>query len=173
MEWLYGIADSEGSRQAIDTISSIVTAISTATIAVMAFAVVVKTKVFAGAGGRAYVTVNLEPNPWAINQVDLLVSNSGTVAAYDVQVDFDPPLPTFERHRSDGKAEGAPLKHISLLRSSQLIRATLCQYAEISDIELSVSVSWGLQPQSKKREATSYRLLMDDYAGAAYSGARI
>ena len=43
----------------------------------------------------------------------------------------------------------------------------------ISDIELSVSVSWGLQPQSKKREATSYRLLMDDYAGAAYSGARI
>jgi hypothetical protein len=173
MEWLAGIADTGWSLKTIETAASLLTAVAAVVLAIVATVLAIRMRSLGGLGGQANVTVNLEPNPWAINQVDLLVANSGTAPAYDVRIVFDPPLPAFEKLRSNSKAGSPPLGHISLLRSSQLIRATLCQYAEINHAELSVSVSWSPQPQSRKRRATSYRLSMADYDGAAYSGAHV
>ena len=173
MEWFIGNADPLWNREMLEAATSMVSAGALVFLAVLATVLAIRTGTFGGGRSQANVIVNLEPNPWAINQVDLLVSNLGTAAAYDVEIAFDPPLAAFERQRSTMAPSGQPLRHLSLLRASQLIRANLCQYAEIRDVALSVSVSWKQLPSSRRRKTTSYRLHMADYEGAGYSGAHI
>ncbi len=54
---------------------------------------------------RPYVFIDLEPNPVTPEWIDLVISNTGPLAAYDVRFEFDPPLVSTRDHATGAIAK--------------------------------------------------------------------
>lgn len=153
----------------VSAFSSVITAFATIALFYVTWVLAKETKVLSRASSQAHVTATIEPNAWGVTYVDLLVSNSGNAVAYDIFIEFDPPLPHATGHRRD---LSLPLQKISILRPGQILQSNLAAFSEVSKKEYSVKISWKEDPRSAKRESLSYQLSMLDYEGVSYLGAR-
>ena len=94
-------------------LGSLVTAVATLFLWRVTKLLAVETKRMAEASAQPHVVATLDPNRWSMRHFDLKVDNTGNATAYDIKVDFTPPLVNGE-----GRAGGTavPFKSISLLR---------------------------------------------------------
>lgn len=156
----------------IVTASGLVTAVATLVLGYVTWVLARETKTLSAATSQAHVTFTIEPNAWAVNHVDLIAANSGNAVAYDVEVSFDPPLPSGNTGPSHRSNLGIPLRHISILRPGQTMQSNLAEFKHVSQKKFRVTVTWKHHPAGKQQYALSYDLNMDDYHNVSYLGAR-
>lgn len=119
------------------------------------------------AASQPHVVVTIEPNRWSLRHFDLKVDNTGNATAYDISIDFDPPL-------ENGEARGGqleiPLNAISVLKPGQGMSSYLSEYAPLKNKAYTISVSWRRDPQSQARENNTYKLDIANVEGISQLG---
>ncbi|WP_148291787.1 hypothetical protein [Novosphingobium sp. B-7] len=133
-------------------VSAAVTAWATVALVGATIALAWLTWILARATSRASVVVTIEPNPAAINFVDMHIINEGNASAFDVQIKFEPPLPEsggqFDRIRFPSR--------ISAFSAGQRLVTSLCEAFVILDERYVVTVSWLASPRAWRRQSRRY-----------------
>lgn len=119
------------------------------------------------AASQPHVVATIEPNRWSLRHCDLKVDNTGNATAYDISINFDPPL---ENGEGRGSQMEIPLSAISVLKPGQGISSYLSDYAPLKNKVYTISVSWRRDPQSQTREQNVYKLDMADREGISQLG---
>ena len=141
-------------------VGTIVTALATIVLAVVTTVLARETKRLSDATSQPNVVVTLEPSPWSIIHTNLVLQNTGTGAAYGIEMTFDPPL-MLERR---GEAIEMPVRLLSVLKPNSSFSVFLDGFEKLSEQVITVEVSWLRSPGAKKREGHSYVLnLLKDY----------
>lgn len=143
-----------------------VTAIATGVLAWVTWILVRETRRMADATNRPNVVVTIEPSVWSLMHVDLVAANTGTGAAYDVEVAFDPPLELDE----DDRGTPIPLQKISVLKPGQSLKSFLSGFGRVQGRRFDVSISWVRTPASTQREMISYVIDMSAMDGTSQLG---
>lgn len=128
----------------------------------------VETKRMADASAQPQVVVNITPNQWALNHVNLVAENTGNATAFDVEIAFDPPLENGEVRSPD---RAIPFQKISLLKPGQSLSSYLSEASAVLEKTYNVQVSWKPLPNSADRQTLSYLFSMKDYTGMTQLGA--
>ena len=159
----------------INTISTLISAFAALLTAVATFflwrvtrLLADETKRMVDASVQPHVVVTLEPNSWAAFYFDINIANTGNAPAYNIEVEFNPPLVNAE-HR---KNRGIPFSKVSVLKNGHSLNSNLCKYEQIKDQVYSISISWSKQPDSTERERNEYSYDMASFEGVSYLGAR-
>lgn len=122
----------------------------------------------ADASAQPQVVANIAFNQWAMNHCDLSVTNTGNATAFDILVEFDPPLEVDDEGLPDPET---PLHRISLLKPGQSLSSYLNESIQLIDVSYKVTISWRLKPDSAERQSLSYSFNMNDYKGITTLGA--
>lgn len=112
-----------------------------------------------------HVVAALEPNKWTLLHFDLAVENTGNATAYDINVRFEPKLPTADI-RGD---VGPPLETISVLRPGHRISSYAVEYAKIQGQVFKVAVSWKAS-STGPTETSSYTIRVADFDSISQLG---
>lgn len=129
-----------------------------------------ETKRMVDAAEQPHVVVTLEPNMWAAFHFDICITNTGNSPAYNIHVDFDPPLINADhRERSN---HNIPFSNISVLKNGQSLTSNICEYEKIKDIKYNIKISWSKRPNSRTRDENEYIYDMASFDGISYLGAR-
>jgi hypothetical protein len=141
-------------------VGTVVTALATIVLAVVTTVLARETKRLSDATSQPNVVVTLEPSPWSIIHTNLVFQNTGTGAAYDIEVKFDPPLILGPRK---GSTE-MPVRSLSVLKPNSSFSVFLQGFEKLNEQVVTVEVSWLRSPRLKKREGHTYILnLLKDY----------
>lgn len=133
-------------------ISAAVTAWATVALVAATIALAWLTWILARATSRASVVVTIEPNPAAINFVDMHIINEGNASAFDVQISFEPPLP-----ESGGQFDKIRFpSRISTFSAGQRLVTSLCEAFVILDRHYVVTISWLASPRAWRRQSLQY-----------------
>lgn len=148
-------------------VAALVTAVATVFLWRVTRVLAVETKRMADASAQPQVVVSIEPNQWTTMYADIIVANTGNAAAFDIVVNFDPPV-----ERDETQAERPfPLERVSLLRPGQQITSFLSSFEPVINRAYTVTVSWKRDPQGNERESLSYQLDMSEFDGRGHLGA--
>lgn len=129
-----------------------------------------ETKRMVDAAEQPHVVVTLEPNMWAVFHFDICITNTGNSPAYNIHVDFDPPLINADhRERSN---HSIPFSNISVLKNGQSLTSNICEYEKIKDTKYNIKISWSKRPNSQIRDEYEYVYDMASFDGISYLGAR-
>lgn len=141
-------------------IGTVVTAAATIVLVFVTTILARETKRLSDATSQPSVVATLEPSPWSIIHTNLVLQNTGTGTAYDIEVKFDPPLKT----KPQEVLVEMPFRSLSVLKPGSVFPVFLRVFEKLNEQIIRVEVSWRRSPKSKKREAHSYVLnLRMDY----------
>lgn len=141
-------------------IGAVVTAIATIVLAVVTAVLARETKRLSDATSQPHVVATLEPSPWSIIHTNLVLQNTGTGTAYDIEATFNPPL---QLQRS-GATISMPVRSLSVLKPNASFSVFLDGFENLNDQVVEIQVAWRRSPNAKKRESHSYVLdLVKDY----------
>lgn len=121
----------------------------------------------AEASDQPHVVATLSPNRWSLRHFDLVVDNTGNATAYDIQIQFDPPLQNGEARREDAKI---PFERVSVLKPGQGLRSYLADISVLEGKAFEVTISWRRGGKERPRETNVYTLAMADYIGTSELG---
>lgn len=150
-------------------LAAIVTAVATFFLWRVTGILAVETKRMADVSAQPQVVATLVPNQWSTIHLDLNITNTGNATAFDIQVQFDPPL---ENGEARGDQFPIPFQKISVLKPGQQLQSYLRDVGNYLEKTFTVSVSWKLHPEHTQRQTLRYDLSMTDYKGVSYLGAR-
>ncbi|WP_458370754.1 hypothetical protein [Pseudomonas fluorescens] len=119
------------------------------------------------AASQPHVVATIEPNRWSLLHFDLKVDNTGNATAYDISINFDPPL---ENGEGLNNPLEIPLNAISVLKPGQGISSYLSEYDPLKNKAYTISISWRRDPQNQAREHNVYKLDMADLEGISQLG---
>ena len=141
-------------------LGTLVTAVATLFLWRVTKLLAVETKRMAEASAQPHVVATLDPNRWSMRHFDLKVDNTGNATAYDIKVDFTPPL-----INGEGRAGGmaVPFENISLLKPGQGVSSYLAEYPLVRKQVYSVRVSWRRSFADSTREENTYTINMADH----------
>jgi hypothetical protein len=148
-------------------LGTLVTAVATLFLWRVTKLLAVETKRMAEASAQPHVVATLDPNRWSMRHFDLKVDNTGNATAYDIKVDFTPPLINGEGRAG---AMAVPFENISLLKPGQGMGSYLAEYSIVSKRVYSVRVSWRRSPADSQREENAYTINMADRQGVSDLG---
>ena len=148
-------------------LGTLVTAVATLFLWRVTKLLAVETKRMAEASAQPHVVATLDPNRWSMRYFDLKVDNTGNATAYDIKVDFTPPLINGEGRAG---AMAVPFENISLLKPGQGMSSYLAEYSIVSKRVYSVRVSWRRSPADSQREENAYTINMADRQGVSDLG---
>lgn len=148
-------------------IGTIVTAVATLFLWRVTKVLAVETKRMAMAASQPHVVVTLEPNRWTLQHFDIKVDNTGNATAYDITVEFTPPL---QNGKGQGKVGNVPFGNISVLKPGQGVASYISEYEGVKDVVYLVHVSWRRGASDPVREENSYTLNMADKRGISQLG---
>lgn len=137
--------------------STVATAAATIALVVATIVLARHTRRMADSSSQPHIVATLEVNQWSVMHFDIRVTNAGTGVAYDIEVEFDPPLKQDERHR-----HGLPLRKISILRPGQSMAALIGEYPALKDTAYTVTTSWRRFPGAE-REKNRYAHSVADW----------
>lgn len=121
----------------------------------------------AKAAAQPHVVATILPNRWSMIHFDLHIDNSGNAPAYDIKIEFDPPL----ENGKDRKDElPIPLQNLSVLKPGQGMSSFLADYQSIKGKSYSVSISWKTMPNASVTEHINYTLNINDLEGISTLG---
>ena len=128
-----------------------------ATIGLLAATIVLArlTLLLARASSDPQVVANIEPARWSNIHLEYKVANIGTGCAYDVAIEFEPPLQAF---RGKVKAKDLPFNDVTMIRPGAEMVSFMGSWQDYYEDEFKISVSWSRKPNGKKRQAISYML---------------
>lgn len=152
----------------VQTWSMIITAAATIALGFFTWVLARETRRLSRATAQAHIVATLEPNVWAINHMDLIVTNTGNATAHDVGVEFSPELENYNNANSRER----PLRHVSLLKPGQSTTSYVGEHTLYSDKTYQVTTSWKHRPTDRRLQSLSYELSMRDYEGFGSLGAR-
>uniref|UniRef100_B0T0V6 Uncharacterized protein n=1 Tax=Caulobacter sp. (strain K31) TaxID=366602 RepID=B0T0V6_CAUSK len=148
-------------------IGTVVTAVATFFLWRVTKVLAIETKRMADANSRPQIVATLEPNQWSLRHADLVIANTGNATAFDIGIQFDPPI-------ANGEARGdempIPLQNISVLKPGQSISSYLSEFGPLLEISFSVSIEWLTDPSSKERGKITYTLDMRPIASITQLG---
>lgn len=147
-------------------IGSLVTAIATIFLWKVTQVLARETQRMVDATSQPHIVATLDPNRWSMRHFDLNVQNTGTGTAYDITINFDPPL----RNGEGRKEKDNPLQKISVLKPGQGMNSYLSDYASLDSKSYNVTVSWLRRANAVVREENSYTLNMNDIKGVSALG---
>lgn len=159
--WLSGISTS------VSLVSTVVVAVATACLWWVTNNLAKETRRLADVSSQPHVVATIEPNRWSMMHLDLKVDNTGNATAYDIRVQFDPPL-------ENGKARSGraiPLQQVSVLKPGQGVSSYLSEFGPLSGKSYTVTISWLRDPSAKEREVNAYTLNISDLEGISRLGA--
>ena len=148
-------------------LGTLVTAVATLFLWRVTKLLAVETKRMAEASAQPHVVATLDPNRWSMRHFDLKVDNTGNATAYDIKVDFTPPLINGEGRAG---AMAVPFENISLLKPGQGMGSYLAEYSIVSKRVYSVRVSWRRSSADSQREENVYTINMADRQGVSDLG---
>jgi hypothetical protein len=148
----------------VELLSVFTTAFATIALVYFTRTLAIETRHLAERSSQAHIVATIEPNQWAMNHVDVRISNTGNATAYDVKVAFSPAL------ASDDE-KSAPLSAISVLKPNQDLSSYLVEYAKVKEQSFDVVVTWRASPSAKAIERNSYTFSMKQYEGIVRLGA--
>lgn len=127
-----------------------VTAIATGVLAWFTWAMARATRAMADQTNSPHVNVSFEPSRWSLIHIDMVIENTGSGTAYDVRLQFTPPL-----HRDKGEREQKALEFpdIALLKPGQRIANFIGNFNSYANEQYTVSISWARQPGGAIRQA--------------------
>ncbi|RYG87063.1 MAG: hypothetical protein EON59_08460 [Alphaproteobacteria bacterium] len=144
---------------AATVVSALGTMLATVVLVAVTWVLAKETKRLADATAAPHVVATLDPSPWSIIHTNLVLHNSGTGPAYDVEARFDPPL-----NNERGEVALMPLRGLSLLKPNESFSLFLKGFEKLDEKVFQVNVSWLRSPGAKTREAVAYTLdLRRDY----------
>lgn len=151
----------------VGVIGALVTAVATVLLWQVTLTLSRETRRMREAGAQPHVVATIEPNRWGLLWADLHVANTGNATAYDIEVNFDPPLD------HDGKRpdQPPPLRVISVLKPGQSLSSSLGEFAPLLKKTYRATTSWKRRHDDKHREANSYTLDMTQFEGFRRIGA--
>lgn len=155
------------SIEIIGAIGTLVTAIATFFLWRVTKLLAIETKRMAEASSQPHVVAVLSPNHWSVRHFDLNVENTGNAAAYDIRLNFTPPL---ENGQDRTHKTSVPLQEISILKPGSSIHSFLTDYESIQGLSFDVEISWRNAGKDNIREINSYTLRMSDHEGISYLG---
>ena len=150
------------------TASTLVTSISTIVLAVLTWVLARATNAMARATSEPQVVASLEPNLWSLTHLDLIVENTGNAPAHDVQIVFDPPLPS--REANDDLP--TPFQDVSIVRPGQILVSYACAFEAAKGKKFKVGTSWKRRPTDRNRETLEYTFDMRSLDGVSVLGRR-
>ncbi|MBA8841962.1 hypothetical protein [Ochrobactrum sp. RH2CCR150] len=132
--------------------SGVVTAIATIALAFLTWILARATNAMAKATSTANVVASLETNQWSWRHLDLIVHNTGNAPAFDVKVEFDPPLP----YMTATEADDVPFGRISIIRPGQILSSNVNDFQAVREKIYQVTIQWKRLPNSKHIESNVY-----------------
>ena len=148
-------------------LGTLVTAVATLFLWRVTKLLAVETKRMAEASAQPHVVATLDPNRWSMRHFDLKVDNTGNATAYDIKVDFTPPLVNGEGRAGE---MAVPFENVSLLKPGQGMSSYLAEYPMVRKQVYSVRVSWRRSPADSRREENVYTINMADRQGVSDLG---
>jgi hypothetical protein len=142
-----------------------VTALATVALVAATIALAWLTWLLAKATSRPSLIATIETNGWAFHFFDLHLVNEGNASAFDIEVEFDPPLPA----KDDGMTVGN-FRKVSILRAGQHLTTNLGRNSVVLDKVFEVTISWRAKPNTK-RESMTYTLDTSFFRGITRLGA--
>lgn len=118
------------------------------------------------ASAQPHVVATLDPNRWSMRHFDLNVNNTGNGTAYDISIEFDPPLENGEARET----KEIPFKRISVLKPGQSMSSYVSEYGPLQGKNYTVSISWRRNAKNSVREENVYTLSMGDLEGISKLG---
>ncbi len=151
----------------VGMLGTIVTAVATFLLWRVTKLLAVETQRMAKATSQPHVVATLDPNRWSMRHFDLKVDNTGNATAYDISVEFSPPL-----ENGEGRSGGieVPFEKISVLKPGQGVASYLADYERVKGKVYSVRVSWRRAAAEPQREENVYTLNMADKQGVSKLG---
>lgn len=148
-------------------LGTLVTAVATIFLWRVTSLLAVETQRMAKATSQPHVVATLDPNRWSMRHFDLKVDNTGNATAYDISVEFSPPL-----ENGEGRSSGieVPFERISVLKPGQGVASYLADYERVKGKVYSVRVSWRRAAAEPQREENVYTLDMADKQGVSNLG---
>lgn len=150
-----------------DTAAMWVTAFATIGLLVATIVLAKLTLLLARASSDPQIVVNIEPARWSNIHLEYKVANIGTGCAYDVTIEFDPPLQAF---RDEAKTKDLPFNDVTMIRPGAEMVSFMGSWKDYFEDEFKVTVSWSRKPNGKKRQTTSYRLNLKHLHSASTLG---
>ncbi|MBA0160306.1 MULTISPECIES: hypothetical protein [Pectobacterium] len=152
----------------ITTVSAFLTAVATFFLWRVTKILAIETRRMVDASSQPHVVVTLEPNMWTVLYFDINVSNTGNAAAYNIEIEFDPPLINGS-HRNEIPI---PFNNISVLKNGQTLNSNLCEFKDLKGRVFNVNISWSKGINSSVRQSNSYYYNMEVFENITYLGAR-
>ncbi|AOF84171.1 hypothetical protein BSY239_675 [Hydrogenophaga sp. RAC07] len=148
-------------------LGTLVTAVATIFLWRVTSVLAVETQRMAMATSQPHVVATLDPNRWSMRHFDLKVDNTGNATAYDISVEFTPPL-----ENGEGRSGGieVPFAKISVLKPGQGVASYLADYERVKGKVYTVRVSWRRAAAKPEREENVYTLNMADKQGVSQLG---
>ncbi|SFW56238.1 hypothetical protein [Pseudomonas sp. NFACC10-1] len=148
-------------------IATVVTAVATIFLWRVTKLLAKETTRMAEASDQPHVVATLTPNRWSLQHYDLAVDNTGNATAYDIRIDFNPPLENGQGRQKDAKI---PFERVSVLKPGQGLRSYLADINVLRGKSFEVTISWRHGSKAKPREANVYTLDMADHLGTSSLG---
>lgn len=115
------------------------------------------------------VVAILQPSRWSIMHLDIEIENTGNATAFDIEVNFDPPLLAEKTGKHDPIP--APFDRISILKPKQTLTSFLGETHSYLDQSYKVTVSWTQSPgKEKSRKTLTYDCNLKHLKGATMLG---
>lgn len=140
----------------VEHLSGTVTALATLALAFLTWILARATIAMAKATSSANVVASLETSQWSWRHLDLVVHNTGNAPAFDVTVQFDPPLPYMTKREADE----TPFGKISILRPGHLLSSNVNEFQSVSKNVYRVTVEWRTTPDAKRPQSNTYDIDM-------------
>jgi hypothetical protein len=125
--------------QAVTTYGSLLGTLVTAVATVMLWWVTktlaTETKRLVESSSAAHVVATLKPNKWSMRHADLEVTNTGNATAYDVEIQFDPPLQNGEAREQSPD----PFNKISVIKPGRSVSSYISEIAPMLKISYEVA----------------------------------
>ncbi len=151
----------------LSLLGAIVTAIATILLWRVTKVLAIETKRLADASAQPHVVATIEPNQWSMMHADISVTNTGNATAYDIEVEFDPPL----ENGAARSGKDIPLQRISVLKPGHSISSYLCEFQKIIDNKFEVSTRWSRTTATRDIEFNKYTLDLHHMNGISKLGA--
>lgn len=135
-----------------------------AALMLLTWRLVVATNLMAKATSSPLVTVSIEPSAETNLGFDLVVHNSGSAPAFEVEWRFQPAFVTKSSNGAERTAQ--PINKHSMIRPGQIVKGYVGQLKQLPLEDFEITVSWKVTPRSAPK-SVSYHYSIWSYHGMA------
>lgn len=148
-------------------IGTLVTAVATFFLWRVTRTLAVATQTMADAAAQPHIVATITPNVWSMRHFDIHIENTGNSTAYEIHVEFDPPLQNGEPR---SHMSSTPFQNVSLLKPGHQLSSHLSDYERLKGKLFKVKICWKRSPSASDWQTNKYELRMQDYESLSQLG---